>query len=63
VTAQHASKKTRLRQTVCLTDKISISGQTGDSIKTLETDYAKYIKEVDSRRDFVEKQNQKVQPK
>jgi hypothetical protein len=36
-----------------------ISQQTGDSIKTLETDYAKYIKEADTRRDFVEEQIQK----
>ena len=36
-----------------------ISSQTGDSIKTLETDYAKYIKEADDNRDFVEKQIQK----
>lgn len=33
-----------------------ISKQTGDSIKTLERDYAKYIKEADSRRDLVESQ-------
>ena len=43
-----------------------ISSQTGDSIKTLETDYAKYIKEADDNRDFVENQIQKsatlVQP-
>ena len=37
-----------------------ISSQTGDSIKTLETDYAKYIKEADDKRDFVESQIQKV---
>ena len=36
-----------------------ISQQTGDSIKTLEADYAKYIEEADSRRDFVEEQIQK----
>ena len=36
-----------------------ISSQTGDSIKTLETDYAKYIKDADDNRDFVEKQIQK----
>jgi integrase len=36
-----------------------ISQQTGDSIKTLETDYAKYVKEADTRRDFVEDQIQK----
>jgi len=36
-----------------------ISQQTGDSIKTLETDYAKYIREADSRRDFVEEQIRK----
>ena len=36
-----------------------ISSQTGDSIKTLETDYAKYIKEADDKRDFVESQIQK----
>ena len=36
-----------------------ISSQTGDSIKTLETDYAKYIKEADDNRDFVENQIQK----
>src|SRR2546427_12235837 len=36
-----------------------ISSQTGDSIKTLETDYAKYIKEADDNRDFVEEQIQK----
>ena len=43
-----------------------ISSQTGDSIKTLETDYAKYIEEADDNRDFVESQIQKsatlVQP-
>jgi integrase len=43
-----------------------ISSQTGDSIKTLEKDYAKYIKEADDNRDFVEKQIEKsatlVQP-
>jgi hypothetical protein len=36
-----------------------ISSQTGDSIKTLERDYAKYIKEADNNRDFVEEQIQK----
>ena len=36
-----------------------ILSQTGDSIKTLETDYAKYIKEADDNRDFVESQIQK----
>src|SRR6266481_705109 len=36
-----------------------ISSQTGDSIKTLEKDYAKYIKEADDNRDFVEDQIQK----
>jgi len=36
-----------------------ISKQTGDSIKTLETDYAKYIKDADSRRDFVEAEIQR----
>jgi integrase len=36
-----------------------ISSQTGDSIKTLETDYAKYIEEADSNRDFVEAQIEK----
>jgi integrase len=36
-----------------------ISSQTGDSIKTLENDYARYIKEADSGRDFVEEQIQK----
>lgn len=36
-----------------------ISSQTGDSIKTLERDYAKYIKEADDNRDFVENQIQK----
>jgi hypothetical protein len=35
------------------------SSQTGDSIKTLEVDYAKYIKEADGNRDFVEKSNPK----
>jgi hypothetical protein len=40
-----------------------ISSQTGDSIKTLESDYAKYIKEADDNSDFVENQIQKVQPK
>jgi hypothetical protein len=39
-----------------------ISSQTGDSIKTLETDYAKYIKEADDNRDFVENQIQKSAP-
>ena len=33
-----------------------ISSQSGDSIETLETDYAMYIKEADDNRDFVEKQ-------
>jgi hypothetical protein len=33
--------------------------QTGDSIKTLESDYAKYIKKADDHSDFVEKQIQK----
>ena len=36
-----------------------ISSQTGDSIKTLESDYAKYIREADDNRDFVEEQIQK----
>jgi integrase len=36
-----------------------ISSQTGDSMKTLESDYAKYIREADDNRDFVEKQIQK----
>src|SRR5436853_7873122 len=36
-----------------------ILSQTGDSMKTLETDYAKYIKEADDNRDFVESQIQK----
>jgi integrase len=36
-----------------------ISSQTGDSIKTLETDYAKYIEEADTNRDFVEDQIEK----
>ena len=36
-----------------------ISSQTGDSIKTLESDYAKYIREADNNRDFVENQIQK----
>jgi len=36
-----------------------ISSQTGDSIKTLENDYAKYIREADDNRDFVENQIQK----
>jgi integrase len=36
-----------------------ISSQTGDSIKTLESDYAKYIQEADTNRDFVENQIQK----
>ena len=36
-----------------------ISSQTGDSTKTLEKDYAKYIKEADDNRDFVENQIQK----
>ena len=36
-----------------------ISSQTGDSIKTLETDYAKYIREADFGRDFVEQQIEK----
>jgi hypothetical protein len=36
-----------------------ISSKTGDSIKTLEPDYAKYIKETDDNRDFVEKQIEK----
>ena len=31
-----------------------ISKQTGDSIKTLEADYAKYIEEADTKREFVE---------
>jgi integrase len=33
-----------------------ISSQTGDSIKTLEAHYAKYIEEADSNREFVEQQ-------
>jgi hypothetical protein len=40
-----------------------ISSQTGDIIKTLKTDYAKYIKQADDSRDFVENQTQKVQPR
>jgi integrase len=36
-----------------------ISSQTGDSIKTLESDYAKYIRAADDNRDFVENQIQK----
>ena len=36
-----------------------ISGQTGDSIKTLEADYARYIEEADFGGDFVEEQIQK----
>lgn len=36
-----------------------ISSQTGDSIKTLESAYAKYIKEADDNRDFVENQIRK----
>ncbi len=36
-----------------------ISSQTGDSIKTLENDYARYIEEAGSGRDFVEEQIQK----
>jgi len=36
-----------------------ISSQTGDSIKTLESDYAKYIRGADDNRDFVENQIQK----
>jgi hypothetical protein len=43
-----------------------ISSQTGDRIKPPERDYAKYIKEADDNRDFVENQIQKsatrVQP-
>jgi len=43
-----------------------ISKQTGDSIKTLEADYAKYQPTADTARDFVEQQIQKsathVQP-
>src|SRR5215472_6597317 len=43
-----------------------ISSQTGDSIKTLEADYAKYIEEADQNRQFGEAQIQKsatqVQP-
>jgi integrase len=43
-----------------------ISKQSGDSIKTLEADYAKYIEQADSRRDFVEAEIRKsathVQP-
>jgi hypothetical protein len=37
------------------------SSQTGDTIKTLETDYAKYYvkKEADDNRDYVENQIQK----
>jgi integrase len=35
-----------------------ISKQTGDSIKTLETDYAKYLPIADTARDFVEQQIQ-----
>ena len=36
------------------------SSQTGDSIETLEADYAKYIKEADGNRDLVENQIQKT---
>ena len=39
-----------------------ISKQTGDSIKTLEADYAKYIEEADTRRDFIENQIPKARP-
>ena len=42
-----------------------ISKQTGDSIKTLEADYAKYLAGADTTRDFVEDQIRKsgTQPK
>ena len=33
---------------------IFVSSQTGDSIKTLETNYARYLPEVDTRRDAIE---------
>jgi hypothetical protein len=36
-----------------------ISKQTGDSIKTLEADYAKYIEEADTKREFVESEIKK----
>ena len=36
-----------------------ISQQTGDSIKTLEADYAKYMPDADSMRDLVEDQIRK----
>jgi hypothetical protein len=36
-----------------------ISSQTGDSIKTLEKDYGKYIEEADNNRNFVDEQIQK----
>ena len=41
-----------------------ISSQTGDSTKTLESDYAKYIKEADDNRAILSKiRSKKVQPK
>jgi hypothetical protein len=42
-----------------------ISKQTGDSIKTLEANYAKYLAGADTTRDFVEDQIRKsgTQPK
>jgi integrase len=39
------------------------SSQTGDSIKTLETDYGRYIREVDSGRDFSSFRSKIVQPR
>ena len=36
-----------------------ISQQSGDSIKTSEANYAKYIEEADTKRDFVEEQIEK----
>ena len=41
-----------------------ISSQTGDSIKTLKKDYAKYIEETDDQPGFCRKSDpKKVQPK
>jgi hypothetical protein len=40
-----------------------ISKQTGDSIKTLEANYAKYIEEADRKRNFVETEIKKAKPR
>ena len=39
--------------------RFALQGRAANSIKTWEKDYAKYIKEADDKRDFVESQIQK----